>query len=364
MINGYAQIGEVDNALECLRKLRGDGCVMSRFTVTGVLPVLTLKGDVWNGRGVHGLVAKIRYFSGVAVCNALVDMYCKCKCFSGVAVCNALVDMYSKCNCFFDAMHIFKGMGFGNKELDVFRKMCETDVTPDEVTFVGVLSACSHSGLVKKDIDVCSINNLVLRKVIDFLTLPMEICLIEGYQVCRVLVTIGKSYKVEVLCILDDIDECHILLGGPYRCEDWSSPKTLSEVRNDKVADALSRKTTLLVSISNEAIGFDSIKELYASDENFCITWMEFKTKQHRGEFLILDIDLLKGNRLCIPSTSFRRKLIKEVHAGGLSAHLGRDKTIVSVESQFYWPKLKKDVGAFVRRCFCVKKEWVKHKIQ
>ncbi|GKB19399.1 hypothetical protein Tco_0853322 [Tanacetum coccineum] len=97
---------------------------------------------------------------------------------------------------------------------------------------------------------------------------------------------------------------------------DWSSPKTLPEDRNNKVANAfqeedelechgecntvvikpllaelgkivtddtpdalpplrniqhqidLSRKTTLLVSISNEVLGFDSIKELYASDED------------------------------------------------------------------------------------------------
>ncbi|GKD35883.1 hypothetical protein Tco_1251392 [Tanacetum coccineum] len=68
-------------------------------------------------------------------------------------------------------------------------------------------------------IDGCSINNLVSRKLVDFLKLPMEICPIEGYQVCRVPVTIGKSYKVEVLCIVDDIDECHILLGRPWRCE-------------------------------------------------------------------------------------------------------------------------------------------------
>ncbi|GJV57598.1 hypothetical protein Tco_1458603 [Tanacetum coccineum] len=35
----------------------------------------------------------------------------------------------------------------------------------------------------------------------------------------RVPVTIGKSYKVKVLCIMDDIDECHILLGIPWLCE-------------------------------------------------------------------------------------------------------------------------------------------------
>ncbi|GKD35805.1 hypothetical protein Tco_1251314 [Tanacetum coccineum] len=41
----------------------------------------------------------------------------------------------------------------------------------------------------------------------------------EGYQVCRVPMTTGKFYKVEVLCIVDDIDECHILLERPWRCE-------------------------------------------------------------------------------------------------------------------------------------------------
>ncbi|GJT18228.1 hypothetical protein Tco_0876934 [Tanacetum coccineum] len=71
-------------------------------------------------------------------------------------------------------------------------------------------------------IDDCSINNLVARKLVEFLKLPMKICPIEGYQVCRVPVTIGKSYKLEVLCIVDDTDECHILVlwnhreGGEY----------------------------------------------------------------------------------------------------------------------------------------------------
>ncbi|GJW76183.1 putative nucleotidyltransferase, ribonuclease H [Tanacetum coccineum] len=68
-------------------------------------------------------------------------------------------------------------------------------------------------------IDGCSINNLVSRKLVDFLKLPMEICPIEGYQVCMVPVAIGKSYNIEVLCIVDDIDECHILLGRPWQCE-------------------------------------------------------------------------------------------------------------------------------------------------
>nr|GEW11819.1 RNA-directed DNA polymerase [Tanacetum cinerariifolium] len=121
--------------------------------------------------------------------------------------------------------------------------------------------------------------------------------------------------------------------------------------KNNKVADALSRKTTLLVSISNDVLGSDSIKELYASDKYFRNTWMELETKQHRGEFLLLDGYLFKGNRLCIPKTSLRSQLIKEIHVGGLSAYLGRDKTISSVESRLYCSQLKRDVGAFMKRC-------------
>ncbi|GJT72612.1 transposon ty3-I gag-pol polyprotein, partial [Tanacetum coccineum] len=125
----------------------------------------------------------------------------------------------------------------------------------------------------------------------------------------------------------------------------------LPPLRNIQHQINLIRKTSLLVSLSNEVLGFNSIKELYASDEDFCNTWIDLETKQHRGEFILLDSYLFKGNRLCIPKTFLRSQLIKEIHVGGLSAHLDRDKTIASVESQFYWPQLKRDVGAFVKRC-------------
>ncbi|GKE03661.1 hypothetical protein Tco_1395679 [Tanacetum coccineum] len=81
------------------------------------------------------------------------------------------------------------------------------------------------------------------------------------------------------------------------------TPVTL-QLRNIQHQIDLSRKNTLLVSISNKVLGFDSIKELYANDEYYGIIWMELETKQHRGEFILLDGYLFKGNRLCIRKTS------------------------------------------------------------
>nr|GEX63520.1 putative nucleotidyltransferase, ribonuclease H [Tanacetum cinerariifolium]GFA07236.1 putative nucleotidyltransferase, ribonuclease H [Tanacetum cinerariifolium] len=100
-------------------------------------------------------------------------------------------------------------------------KECEEEKKEDRVPTTKIFRSkiLINNLLYSLIIDGCSVNNLVSRKLVDFLKLPMEICPIEGYQVCKVLITIGMSYKVEVLCIMDDIDECYILLGRPWRCE-------------------------------------------------------------------------------------------------------------------------------------------------
>ncbi|GJS69239.1 hypothetical protein Tco_0702080 [Tanacetum coccineum] len=106
---------------------------------------------------------------------------------------------------------------FNNGRIEEWEEEKKEDRVP--TTKIFCLKILINNSLCSLIIDGCSINNLVSRKLVDFLKLPMEICQIKGYQVCRVPVTIGKSYKVEVLCIVDDIDECHILLGRPWRYE-------------------------------------------------------------------------------------------------------------------------------------------------
>ena len=70
-----------------------------------------------------------------------------------------------------------------------------------------------------------------------------------------------------------------------------------------------------------------------------------------QGKYFMQDGYLFKGKQLCIPMSSMRENIIRELHSSGLAGHFGKDKTLALVEDKYYWPKIKRDVTRYVARC-------------
>jgi len=119
------------------------------------------------------------------------------------------------------------------------------------------------------------------------------------------------------------------------------------------VDDALSRRTSLLKTMHVEVVNLNCTKYLYEGDADFSIKWKACREPWSIDQTRYLDYHiqegfLFKNQQLCIPQSSIRLNLIKELHSGGLGGHFGLDKTITLVKEIYFWPSLGKDVRRFV----------------
>nr|KYP67622.1 Transposon Ty3-I Gag-Pol polyprotein [Cajanus cajan] len=120
--------------------------------------------------------------------------------------------------------------------------------------------------------------------------------------------------------------------------------------KSNVVADALSRRYTLLSTLSSQILGFDNIRELYEKDLDFQSTYEQCLKRAFDG-FYIVDGYLFKMGKVCIPKGSIRKLLIKESHEGGLMGHFGVDKTLSFIKERFYWPHMRVDVQRYCSKC-------------
>ncbi|CAI0374473.1 unnamed protein product, partial [Linum tenue] len=155
MINAYVQNGQPLQALNLFRLMvDGDhGCKPNHVTMVSVLTACSQIGDLELGQWVHDFL-KTRGCRGVVESNkilatALIDMYCKCGSLDKAK--EVFSKLTTKDAISFNAMIMGLAVnGKGEDAIHLFEKMQDFSLYPNAGTFLGLLWACSHSGLSNK----------------------------------------------------------------------------------------------------------------------------------------------------------------------------------------------------------------------
>ena len=148
LITGYAQNGLASEAIEVFEMMKDfKEIIPTQGTWVGILPAYAHVGALQQGMRIHGLVIKTNLLLDVFVGTCLIDMYAKC---GRLVDAKSLFHQVPQESCVpWNAIISGHGIhGHAEKALKLFGEMLQERVKPDHVTFVLLLSACSHSGLV------------------------------------------------------------------------------------------------------------------------------------------------------------------------------------------------------------------------
>ncbi|KAK3194425.1 hypothetical protein Dsin_025735 [Dipteronia sinensis] len=149
MIIGCSLNGNFDLAFELFRRLWDSNLKPNSITLVSILPMCTKFGSLRLGKEIHGYATRSGLSEVISVGNSIIDMYCKCGYLElGTKVFNQMVDKnIVTYNTIISAHGIH---GRGHEAFTFFEQMKEARIRPNKVTFVALLSSCSHSGLLDR----------------------------------------------------------------------------------------------------------------------------------------------------------------------------------------------------------------------
>ncbi|XP_059649222.1 pentatricopeptide repeat-containing protein At1g08070, chloroplastic-like [Cornus florida] len=148
LIGGYAHNGQFSEVLGAFKRMLSESAVHPNdATLVTVLSACARLGALDLGKWAHVYAENNGYQGNIFIGNALIDMYAKCGIIeNAIDVFNGMVtkDLVSW-NTIINGLALH---GRGDDALCFFSRMKSAGEKPDGITFVGILCACSHLGLV------------------------------------------------------------------------------------------------------------------------------------------------------------------------------------------------------------------------
>ncbi|KAI5080344.1 hypothetical protein GOP47_0005823 [Adiantum capillus-veneris] len=209
LIGGYTNLGQGREALTRFEMMQHEGLSPNAITFACSLKACGIEGALHKGQEIHAKIAKAGLLEGESILgNALIDMYAKCglaikaqevfelQVIQDVVAWNALIAGYAQ-------------LGESKSVLCMLNKMVEQNETPNLITFVSVLNACSHAGLI--DLGLMYFDIMVKEYGINPL-LEHHTCMID--LLCRAGQVENALCMINEMRIDPDLAVWHTLLGA------------------------------------------------------------------------------------------------------------------------------------------------------
>ncbi|KAJ7976368.1 Pentatricopeptide repeat-containing protein [Quillaja saponaria] len=149
LVSGFAQSGHCEEALTVFAQMKKTGIEINLFTFGSAVSAAANTSNTELGKQIHSMIIKTGYDSETEASNVLITLYAKCGSIADAK--RQFFEMPEKNEVSWNAMITgYSQHGYGFEAISVFEDMKESGMTPNHVTFVGVLSACSHVGLVNE----------------------------------------------------------------------------------------------------------------------------------------------------------------------------------------------------------------------
>ncbi|KAF6176926.1 hypothetical protein GIB67_027726 [Kingdonia uniflora] len=156
MIAGFALHSKNFEVLSLFKHMREKGMSLTQFSYGSVLSSCSISACLSQGKQLHAQIVKDGYAGDVYVGSALIDMYSKCGNINGARqffnnMCDKNIVSWN------EMIHGYGHNGCGDEAVVLFENMIKSGGKPDSITFIAVLTACSHSGLVDEGMRILNL---------------------------------------------------------------------------------------------------------------------------------------------------------------------------------------------------------------
>ncbi|XP_047158352.1 pentatricopeptide repeat-containing protein At4g21065-like isoform X2 [Vigna umbellata] len=296
MIGGYARAGNSTRAISLFREMQVTGMCPDEITMVVVLSACADLGALELGKWLESYVERKSITKSEKLCNAMIDMFAKCGDVDRAV--KIFREMETRTIVSWTSVIVGLAMhGRGLEAVSLFDEMVEQGVEPDDVAFVGVLYACSHSGLVDKGhyyfktmenrfnivpkiehfgcmVDMLSRAGLVKEAVEFVVAMPVE----PNQVIWRSIVTacnargelrLGESVAKELIRSEPMHESNYVLLSNIYaKLMHWEKKKKVREMMGVKGMRKIPGST--MIEMNNEIYEFvagdkshDQYREIY-----------------------------------------------------------------------------------------------------